>query len=130
MTRLHIITGPAKSGRSNAAAEKQRSEPAADWFVCDGPTQREAVDAYLGRGRNVIWVAERVRDEDIEVTTQHMVQLPTTFGSVVTAATTDNRTRRVLSLASNTNWWVDSKGSTYVPSDVIDARVLFDAKEA
>lgn len=128
MTRLHVITGEHGTGKTTAAFEMQKTERAADWMVVDDskgtPYDRlEDVRQGLAGERNVILVLNS--PEHVEVTSQHQVQLPRAFGSVVLASTVDNTKRRIFSLQSNTNWWSDSSGSTYSAAALIAASRVY-----
>jgi hypothetical protein len=133
MPRLHIITGTNKTGKSNAAWEKQRAEPAADWLIADG-SDSQTVSSFVNSERNVIWVVRT--DEPFEVTQQHQVPLPTTFGSSIIAVTIENRVRRRLVKTYTKKseqvqgiFWADEGGGIYLDKDIIDARVLYVAEE-
>jgi len=132
IVRLHIITGTGKSGRSTAAFDKQTSEPAANWLICDGITAAATVDSYLSNGRNVIWVADRVHSEKLEVTTSHCVALPKTFGSSVLARVMAHGPVRRFVLSQDPDGelsWFSKDGVAYQASDLIEPVVSFVAEE-
>lgn len=125
MPRLHVITGDRDKARSEAELLKDL-DPNPNWMILDAFNP----DALAGllRSRNVIWVVE-LHDE-VAVSSHHCVALPTTFGSVIEAATSDDRPKRKLCLGVGSNWWIDSEGKSYSVMQLIEARVLFDTKEA
>lgn len=125
MTRLHVITGDRDRARSEAELLKDLDHNS-NWVILDAFNPDGL--AGLLRSRNVIWVVQ-LHDE-VAVSSHHCVVLPTTFGSVIEAATSDDRPKRTLCLGVGANWWIDSEGKSYSAMQLIEARVLFDTKEA
>lgn len=132
MGRLHVITGPSKTGKSTRASEMQRNEPAAEWKLYDGPMLISNFQAAIATGNVIVVIPS---DDEIEVTTEHMVPLPATFGSLIVADVENaTPTRQTLILGdgkAEPRWMTNAGGDWFKSSELRNIRVIFTApKEA